>query len=167
VLDFIAGRLRVLPTEAGNRYDVVEAVIAAQSHDPARTTQAVKELGEWVLRPDWNTILPAYARCVRIVRSAGEQALATEYCLLPETDPAEAALYTAVQEAEQALEGQNSLLASFLVLLPPLVPVINRFFDAVLVMDTNLQVRANRLALMSRIARLANGLADLSKLEGF
>jgi glycyl-tRNA synthetase beta subunit len=36
ILDFIAGRLSVVLKEKGYRYDVVEAVLAEQSADPAR-----------------------------------------------------------------------------------------------------------------------------------
>jgi glycyl-tRNA synthetase beta subunit len=47
------------------------------------------------------------------------------------------------------------------------VPVINRFFDEVLVMAEDEPTRQNRLALIQRIAALAHGVADLSLLEGF
>jgi glycyl-tRNA synthetase len=48
-----------------------------------------------------------------------------------------------------------------------LVPAINRFFDDILVMAEDTQTRENRLALLQRIANLAEGMADLSELEGF
>ncbi|MBN1452444.1 MAG: hypothetical protein JW963_15620 [Anaerolineales bacterium] len=48
-----------------------------------------------------------------------------------------------------------------------LIPTINKFFDEVLVMAEEEDVRGNRLALVGQIAGLADGIADLSKLEGF
>ena len=51
--------------------------------------------------------------------------------------------------------------------IQPLIPFINNFFDKVLVMAEDPAVKENRLALLQQIAALANGLADLSKLEGF
>jgi glycyl-tRNA synthetase beta subunit len=48
-----------------------------------------------------------------------------------------------------------------------MAPVINRFFDDVLVMDEDEAVRQNRLALLQRVVALADGVADLSQLEGF
>ena len=48
-----------------------------------------------------------------------------------------------------------------------LIPSINTFFDKVLVMADEQSVRENRLGLLQRIAALADGVADLSKLEGF
>ena len=73
VLEFIHERLRNALLEQGARYDIVDAVLAAQGHNPARAAQAVKALEAWVSRPDWSSILPAYARCVRITRDLKER----------------------------------------------------------------------------------------------
>ncbi len=164
-LVFITERLRNLLLEEGQRYDIVDAVLAAQGYNPARAAQAVHELTAWTARPDWNEILPAYARCVRITR-------ATVSDRLPALDPAlfayeaEQQLYAALQIAETAGSAAGSV-DGFLHAFLPLIPAINRFFEDVLVMDEDLALRANRLALLQRIAALAEGAADLSRLEGF
>jgi glycyl-tRNA synthetase beta subunit len=49
----------------------------------------------------------------------------------------------------------------------PMIGSITRFFDEVLVMDEDSAVRLNRLGLLQRIVALADGVADLSRLEGF
>jgi glycyl-tRNA synthetase len=48
-----------------------------------------------------------------------------------------------------------------------MIPPINRFFDQVLVMAEDERLRRNRLGLLQRIAALAEGVADMSRLEGF
>jgi glycyl-tRNA synthetase len=48
-----------------------------------------------------------------------------------------------------------------------MIPTINRFFDRVLVMADDEVVRKNRLGLVQGIAALADGVADMSRLEGF
>jgi len=48
-----------------------------------------------------------------------------------------------------------------------MIPVIDRFFDDVLVMTEENSLQENRLGLLQRIADLANGVADMSRLEGF
>jgi glycyl-tRNA synthetase beta subunit len=55
----------------------------------------------------------------------------------------------------------------FLNAFLPMTPAITRFFDAVLVMAEDQRLRRNRLGLLQRIAALAGGVADLSKLDGF
>jgi glycyl-tRNA synthetase beta subunit len=47
------------------------------------------------------------------------------------------------------------------------IPVINRFFDEVLVMTEETVQRENRLGLLQRVSALADGVADMSRLEGF
>ena len=56
---------------------------------------------------------------------------------------------------------------SFLTAFTPLVPFIQAFFNEVLVMDKDAALREARLALLQRVAGLAEGIVDLSKLEGF
>jgi glycyl-tRNA synthetase len=162
-LGFIVERLRNLLLEGGSRYDVVEAVVAAQGSNPARAARAVRELSAWVARPDWHTILPAYARCVRITRD--QQAI---YPVQPGAlvDPAEGDLYAALQAAEATPRRPGSVddfLNSFL----PMIPAIDRFFVAVRVMSEDDRLRQNRLGMLQRIASLAKGVADMGKLEGF
>ena len=68
ILEFITGRLSVVLKDMGYKHDVVEAVLAAQSNNPAGTVRAVKQLQAWTEREDWSSILDGYARCVRITR---------------------------------------------------------------------------------------------------
>ncbi|KPL82456.1 hypothetical protein SE15_09895 [Thermanaerothrix daxensis] len=162
-LEFIVGRLQNELLEQGYRYDVVAAVLAAQGHNPAATARGVRELSAWVSRSDWNTILPAYARCVRITRDQTER-FAIDPARLVE--PAEKHLLSALLQAEVTPRRPGSVEDFFQVFLP-MIPVINRFFDEVLVMAEDAGLRANRLGLLQRIVALADGVADFSKLEGF
>ena len=162
--DFIIGRLRTyLMEEGGFRFDVVDAVLAVQSANPLGAWQAARDLSAWIARPEWKEILPAYSRCVRITRDQKER-----FTIQPSafSDPAETELYAAVQAAEAGL-GSSGSLDAFCQVVLPLVPRINRFFEAVLVMAEEPAVRANRLGLLQRIAALASSAADLSALEGF
>ncbi len=138
-------------------------MLAAQGHNPAAAARAVRELTQWVNRPDWSTILPAYARCVRITRDQRER-----YAIDPErfVEPAEKHLLSVLLQAEVTSRRPGSVEDFFKVFLP-MIPVINRFFDEVLVMAEDPALRANRLGLLQRIVALADGVADFSKLEGF
>jgi glycyl-tRNA synthetase len=163
VFEFVVERLRNVLLEQGARFDVVEAVLAAQANNPAGAARAVKALETWVARPDWNTILPAYARCVRITREFKERFPVVEDIF---GEPSEQELYRALVAAQSVARTAGSvddLLNAFL----PMIPAINRFFDDVLVMAEDEKLRFNRLGLLQRIAALADGVADLSRLEGF
>ncbi len=162
-LEFIIARMRSQFMDEGFNFDVVDAVLAAQGNNPYSARKAVAELSEWVARDDWGDILAAYSRCVRITRDLD---------VLHPVDPAlfmqdaEKELFVAVEETEQADRSPGSV-NDFLETFLPLIPAINRFFDDVLVMDEDPKVRANRLGILQRISRLAGGVADMSRLEGF
>ena len=51
--------------------------------------------------------------------------------------------------------------------LRALRPTIDAYFEAVFVMADEPKVRANRLAMLQRLADLPRGIADLSLLRGF
>lgn len=162
VLEFIAGRLNVLLKES-YRYDVVDAVLAAQSDNPAGAARAVKQLQAWVERKDWSVTLDAFARCVRIVRDQKEAFSVRSESFVEE---AERGLYASLLEAEKKARVAGSVDDLFNAFVP-MIASINTFFDKVLVMAEDEKVRQNRLGLLQRIAALAKGVADLSKLEGF
>jgi glycyl-tRNA synthetase len=163
VREFLAGRLKVVLNEAGYKYDVVDAVLAAQSNNPAGCARAVKQLMEWVKRPDWSPILDGYARCVRIVRSQTKDGGQWTVDESKFAEPAEKALYQALQ----TVNGRPSSVDELLSEVEKLIPAITAFFDKVLVMAEDPAVRQNRLGLLQQVAGLAGGIADLSKLEGF
>jgi len=148
----------------GYRYDVVDAVLAEQSDNPARAAEAVKQLQGWVEREDWEKILPGYARCVRIIRSAGVDIAKLKVNPKKFADDEEKKLYDALQKNVKA---QPASVDEFLTIVLKLIPSINAFFDKVLVMAEDRAVRENRLGLVAQVAGLARGVADLSKLEGF
>ncbi len=161
--EFISARLQSNLLDEGQRYDVVAAVLAEQGANPAAAARAIQQLTRWVEKPDWQTILPAYARCVRITRDQAEK-----FAIVPDVfeDEMETALWEAVRQAENKHREAGSvdgMLEAFL----PVIPVINRFFEKVLVMADNPAVRANRLGLLQRVSALGTGVADFSRLEGF
>ena len=161
VLDFVTGRLSVVLKDAGYKYDVVDTVLTEQSYNPARAAEAVKELQMLVTRVDWKTVLPGFARCVRIVR---DQKKTFEIDPQKFVEPAEKYLYQVfLRETQTSVLSIDDMFAKIIAMLG----AINKFFDDVLVMTEDKALRENRLALLQAISGLAKGFADLSKLEGF
>ena len=164
-LTFIAERLRNALLIKGYSHDIVDAVVNAQGHNPAKAAVAAAELTEWVDGEDWGTILPAYSRCVRITRSVdGVQPDAVSQDLFE--NKSEHVLFETLQTAESVDQTAGSV-GGFLNAFLPLIPPIDRFFEEVLVMVDDESVRMNRLNLLGRIVALADGIADMSRLEGF
>ena len=123
--------------------------------------------------------LTAYARCARIVRSAGEASVpggsgapgvagAGESGAQGEqapAEPAERALTEALAAVEATYDADDP--RSVLAALDQLAPVVHQFFDNVLVMADDPAVRAGRLGLVGRVAALPRQVADLRLMEGF
>jgi glycyl-tRNA synthetase len=163
ILEFIGGRLQSWLQEQGWAADVLAAVLAEQSTNPYRALVAARELSEWVRRPDWETVLDNFARCVRITRSEGAQYVVNPDAL---TEPQEKALYAAFQAATRSLNGTGNV-AAFLEAFVPMIPAVTAFFDNVLVNAEDATLRQNRLGLLQAISAMQSGRADLSQLSGF
>ncbi len=170
VLAFIAGRLRGWVDEHGWAHDVSTAVLAEQSHNPARALEGIRELSEWVKRDNWEAILDGFARCVRITRAEKER-FPINSALFQQSE--EIALYNAFEQAEvtQDEHGEGNV-AAFLTAFAPMLPAISAYFgtgkgDGVLVNTEDAAVRRNRLAQLQAISAMQQGRADLSQLSGF
>jgi glycyl-tRNA synthetase len=163
VVTFIVGRLEGVLRERGYRYDAVAAVLAERGHNPYLAAETVRAFASWIERDDWMDILNAYARCVRIVRDL-DQAYPLDSDLFAE--PATERLHHAYLACREKV-GPESTVDELLIAFQPMIEPINTFFDEVLVMTEDKALRENRLALLQHIARLTEGIVDLTKAEGF
>lgn len=160
---FVVGRERAALLDQGLRYDLVDAVLAARGDDPFVAKQSIETLAQWAARPDWPLLLDGYARCVRIVRDLKET---LPLDISKDTEPPTRALHATYEAAQQTV-GPQSPIEALLDALASLVPYITDFFDKVLVMHEDQSIRQTRQALLQRIWHLADGIVDLTKVEGF
>ncbi len=161
--EFVAGRLHGLLLDKGFRYDVVDAVEQVNSNNPAIAAEQAEVLSNWVARDDWGTILPAYSRCLRMTRDLSQEFVADGNLLV---EPEEKALFEGVQNARKGIQTETTF-ENALGQIEKLVPLINGFFDKVLVMVEDEALRNTRLGMLQAIAGLLKPFADISKLEGF
>ena len=108
-------------------------------------------------------LFPEYSRCVRITRDQKEQFKVDPKALV---EDAEKELFKALEKAE-AIKRAPGSVDDFLNAFLPMIPAVKKFFDDVLVMDEDKKLQHNRLGLLQRISALADGVADMSRLEGF
>ena len=164
IMNFIKGRLdNWLDEEIGAPRDVINAVLAEQAANPYRAINGIKQLEQWVQHDNWETILDNFARCVRIIRGDDRQYDLSEDTLV---EAEEKALYEAYIKMSEALSnGAN--VDNFLTAFEPAVPVVQSFFDTVMVNAEDEALKHNRHALLQAISNLQKGRADLSQLSGF
>ena len=163
---FFQERLRNMLRDAGHDHRAVDAVLAL---DPARIDQVPARLDAvkaFAALPEADALAAANKRIVNILRKSGGEASAAVNPALLQED-AEKALFAAVEAAAPGIEAQLAAgdYTAALKALAGLRGVVDAFFDGVMVMAEDAQLRSNRLALLSRLAGLMNRVADISKLS--
>jgi len=166
---FLVERLEFYLRDAlGQAYDVVKAVLAAGAndvHDAVARAEAVTAMRG---SADFEAVSAAFKRMKNILAQAKEKGIAAgnqvEALLLKE--PTEKAL----AERSGELAGRVELLreeknyARALESIATLRPQVDAFFDSVMVMTPEADVRANRLALLERVLRDFSRIADFSEI---
>jgi glycyl-tRNA synthetase len=160
---FIQDRMHNYLRDEGFAYDVVDAVVSAQGHNPASAFRAVKTLSEWVQKEDWELILDSFSRCVRITWDLEEE-YSVDSELFQENE--EEKLGEALAKVAE-VEIPSGDLEVFFTTFTPLVPLITEFFDNVLVMAEDQNIRQNRLGLLQMISGMSAGILDMTRLENF
>ncbi|OHC61742.1 MAG: glycine--tRNA ligase subunit beta [Rhodocyclales bacterium GWA2_65_19] len=164
--NFFKERLRHMLRDAGHDHKAVDAVLAL---DPARIDQVPARLAAvkaFAALPEAEALAAANKRIVNILKKSGSDADATVDATLLQED-AEQALFAAVTAAAPRIEAQLAAedYAGALKALAGLRGAVDAFFDGVMVMAEDAAIRANRLALLSRLAGLMNRVADISRLS--
>jgi len=170
LFDFFKQRWTSWMESRGFRFDEVQAVVTAGFDDVVNAERRLASLQKVRRHPDFEPMAAAFKRAANILTQARQKNLLADGARVsPDVlkDPAERALYETFQKVErEALarlgeQKYDETLQSFVHLRPD----VDRFFDNVMVMAPEQDVRANRLALLSGIAGLFHRVADFSLLQ--
>jgi glycyl-tRNA synthetase beta chain len=170
-LSFIGDRLRYyLENIRGFRYDTVRAVLAAGFDVPADALARAEAMEAARGSEDFEALSAAAKRIRNILlksaSAADWQAGEVDAALLNEAQEKE--LY----EAYGRVAGEAQTLSAAhdygraLEVISTLRPTVDRFFDRVLVMAEDREVRQNRLRLLKELDELFSGIAHFAKIEG-
>ncbi|MEI6414866.1 MAG: glycine--tRNA ligase subunit beta [Pseudomonadota bacterium] len=167
-LAYLLDRLPAYYADRGVPADAVEAVRALALTSPGDIHRRIEAVGVFRELPEAQALAAAHKRIHNLLRKAGEETPGVGV-LAPEwfTEAAESLLLSAVT----AVRGRvDPLLAcgdyrQALIELASLRGVVDRFFDEVMVMVEDEQVRAHRLALLRLLRSLFLGIADISRLQ--
>jgi glycyl-tRNA synthetase beta chain len=169
VRDFFAERLEFYLREArGQAYDVVTAVLAAGQDDVRDAVARAEAVTAVRGSEDFAAVSAAFKRMKNILSQAKEKGIPSgsivDSALLRE--PTEKALVE--RSAELAgrvavLRGEHSYTAA-LEQIATLRPQVDAFFEGVMVMVPEAEVRANRLALLEKVLGDFSGIADFSEI---
>lgn len=161
---FFDGRLSVMLRDRGFAYDEVEAVMAVASADPADTAHRVRALADFRATDAGRDLSVAFKRVANL--SDAGAGMEPDHGMMGEEERALADAVEVAYEQVDALMGVDHNYEGALAALAELRGPVDAFFDAVLVMDPDPDVRRNRLALLNRLGGLFADFADFGKLAG-
>jgi glycyl-tRNA synthetase beta chain len=162
VVEFIRLRLLNMLTQRGFPADVVEAVLAARFDDPLDALARVEALAALKGQAGFEPLAVAFKRVGNIIKGGVETPLRGELfeagC---ERALADAVAQARVRVASAVAAGDYAAaLQAIAVLRAP----VDAFFAGVMVMAEQPEVRTNRLALLTEVGRLFEGIADFAKI---
>jgi glycyl-tRNA synthetase beta chain len=172
LLSFFADRLKVALREEGVRHDLIDAVFALGSEDDlVRLLARVEALRGFIEADDGRNLLVAYRRAANIVKIEAKKDKVERYA-----EPNAAKYKQTEEKALAAALDQVSAESGALIakeefteamrLLAGLRKPVDAFFDKVTVNAPEKDLRANRLALLQRLAATMDRIADFSRIEG-
>lgn len=162
IVAFFNERTRVMFKDLGIRYDVVDAVLASDEKNMSDLYARAQAINAWIDNPSLNDMLVAFNRVSTLAEKA-EGLDIKEAILLEAAEKDLYAKFVLVEKEIEDLMGQKKYTES-LDSFASLKPAIDAFFDTVMVMDENLDVRNNRLALLANIYKAMLKICDLSKI---
>jgi glycyl-tRNA synthetase beta chain len=170
VWTYLMERLRGAYLEGSGRNittEMFDAVIAGQPGSPLDIDQRLLALEEFLALPEAQSLSAANKRIANILRKSGEGSVGA---VVPEklTEASERDLFEQLRQIEAIVAPAVASRAYSKALreLATLRNSVDAFFDSVMVMTDDVELRNNRLALLSRLRTLFLGIADLSRLPG-
>ena len=168
VMAFINSRYRAMYEDQGVSVDTILAVQALQPQIPLDFDHRIKAVQAFRELPQAKQLAEANKRVANILAKAdGEIAAQVQTAYLQE--PAENALYQAVQTAEQRIaphqQSDNANYTQTLQTLSALQQPLDDFFEHVMVNSEEVNLKANRLALLKQVRELFLTVADISELQ--
>src|SRR5579883_793650 len=169
IRNFFRERLEFYLRDVGGfAYDVVNAVLAAGADDVVNAAERAQAVAKVRPSEDFESISVAFKRMKNILRQAGE----TWKHVGERVDPAllreeeERALAEALPKTADSVRqlGSKGNYEQALLEIAKLRPLVDCFFDKVMVMVEDEGVRANRLALLQAMLNEFSTIADFSEI---
>lgn len=163
IIEFFRIRLRNMLIEKGYSYDLVDAVIAINIDDIYDICLRVEKLSDYFSEEGSKDILETFNRVINISGKAIGIEVDTDLFEQEE----EANLYNKFKNIEEDFQDSldNRYYGESLDILASLKKPVDDFFDNVMVMVENEDVKNNRLNLLNSLSVKMLKVCDLSKLE--
>jgi glycyl-tRNA synthetase beta chain len=169
VRGFFRERLEFYLKDArGYAYDVVSAVLAVDSDDVVDAAARAEAVSKVRGSADFASISSAFKRMKNILRQAAEKTnvIAMRVNAVGLKEESEKELVALIPQTVATVEKLRAALKyeAALLEIAKLRPAIDKFFDKVMVMVDDDNLRANRLALLQSVVKEFSTIADFSEI---
>jgi glycyl-tRNA synthetase beta chain len=164
VADFLFDRLRGLLRERGYAQNEIEAVVAQRPDQLDNIIERLDAVHAFAALPEAESLAAANKRITNILKKADGAVAPVQPALLKEL--AEENLFSAMTSLKPEIDAAfaQADFSGTLKSLAHLRNDVDAFFNDVMVMAEDEQLRKNRIALLSTLHGMMNRVADISKL---
>ena len=162
VLEFFRGRFQNMLLAESHPYDVIDAVLSTGIDDMVSTKEKIAAMEAFKARPDYQQLALTFKRIENITRGYEEGAVRPERFQTSEETNLHDNFLKVEKNVATLLSKANFEQA--LIELACLKKPVDAFFETVLVMAEEEDLRVNRLSLLREISKLFHKLADFSKI---
>lgn len=162
IVDFFIGRIKNIFSDKGIRYDIIESIVNIGIQDIYDLNVRAEQLNDYIVRKGLTEVVVTFNRVINLADKSTGTEVKKE--LLQEKEEVE--LYEAFIRIEGEVQRlidkkeYDKALEQFITLKEP----IDNFFDHVMVMVEDDELRENRLGLLNKIAENMLMICDLSKI---
>ena len=170
VYTFLQNRIIQLLADQGYARDAIAAVVGASIDNVPNIWSRLEALESLKTKPDFEPLAVAFKRVGNIIKKSGELEERGKPGKVQESlfeHESESALMAAFKKVEKGVADamEKGLFEKALLDIATLRGPVDAFFDGVMVLAEDANVRRNRLALLEHIAALFGKFADFSKLS--
>ena len=170
VYTFIKNRIAHLLAEENYPKDIISAIVDASIDHVPNVWLRIRALVALKTRPDFEALVTGFKRVGNIIKKSDAYTPDFNIETVDQNlfeHQSESALFSAFKEVEQKVADamDKGFFDQALVDIASLRVVVDDFFDEVMVLAEDKQIRRNRLALLGCITMLFGKFADFSKLS--
>lgn len=161
-IEFFKGRMRQHLQINNVRHDIIDAVVDSSQDDLVQIFRTAQIFDQHVTDEHFKEAMEALTRVINLTKKMNPATITYKVDPKLFENDSEQELYEAVKEASD--EFANQSMAENYQTLTNLRPVIERYFNATMIMVEDEKVRDNRLNQLAIVARMANALASIDKI---
>ena len=159
---FFHNRIKSIFTEFGFSYDEIDASLANVLDDVYEAYRRVEALHKLRGNDDFEDLLISFKRMSNIIEEGGRFSFLESLLVEKEEKALHGHFLTMRESILENIQTRN--YAEVYRILSTFKPYVDSFFDHVLVMDENLELRQNRLGLLQSITLVFSDIIDFSKI---